>query len=193
MIPVELTECCDAIYWKELTGFDFSAYSIALRAIALHSSGADVFVMNDSVLGPLFDVDPLVAGMPWRLSGFIASSAFENHIQSYAWVARTVDEEFVLGLSSVMLQTLSFNRFRDVVSCQETRFARIASRLGSVGALWFGDNAVVGDPSLMLAVPLVDEGFPFIKKSLISGKFAHLGTGTALRERLYRHGHPEIG
>ena len=46
-VPRELIDRCESVCWKGLSGFDFSAFAIALQLLAEKSPGCDVFVMND--------------------------------------------------------------------------------------------------------------------------------------------------
>jgi lipopolysaccharide biosynthesis protein len=188
-VPDELRGAADALYWKGLSGYDFSAYALALRAIAARSPGADVFVMNDSVLGPLVDPAPMLDRAPWDLTGFTASSALENHLQSYAFLLRRVTSERIAAFGSALPERIAYDRFRDVLNLQETRFARLAARRMSVGAFWYADAARVGDPSLAAAATLLEAGFPFLKKSLL-GRYAAFQDEARLREMLAAHGHP---
>lgn len=190
MVPHELRDVCDAIYWKGMTGYDFSAYSVAVREVSSRSPGADLFLMNDSVLGPFDDLDAVLRDAPWRLTGFTAWSAFEHHVQSYALFLRNVRPALVSGLRSVLLRRTAFNHFQHVVNWQESRLARVASRSMDVGALWFEPRFEAGDPSLTRAVPLLDAGFPFLKRSLAGGKLAHRADQAQLRRLLEERGHP---
>jgi len=188
-VPEELRSMADALYWKGLSGYDFSAYAIALRAIAAHSPGADAFVMNDSVLGPLVDPKPMLDRAPWDLTAFTASSAVENHLQSYAFLLRGVTGERIAAFGSALPERFAYDRFRDVVNLQETRFARLAARHMSVGAFFYADAASLGDPSLAAAATLLEAGLPFLKKSLL-GHYAGFQDEARLRAMLAAHGHP---
>ena len=188
-VPDELHGMADALYWKGLPGYDFSAYAIALRAIAARSPGADAFVMNDSVLGPLVDPAPMLDRAPWDLTGFTASSAVENHLQSYAFLLRGVTGERIAAFGSALPERIAYDRFRDVVNLQETRFARLAARRMSVGAFFYADAVSIGDPSLAAAATLLQAGFPFLKKSLL-GHYAAFQDEARLREMLAARGYP---
>lgn len=185
-VPAGLADRIDALIWKGLRGYDFSAYAIALRAIARASPGADLFVMNDSVLGPFGDVESLFDEAPWALTGFTASGAMENHLQSYAFRLRTVTREAVDALAGAMPEERACDRYRDVINLQETVFARLAARRMSVGAFFY---AAGGDASLYAAQRLLDQGFPFLKRSLI-GRYAGFQDEAALRAFLAARGHP---
>jgi hypothetical protein len=215
-IPQELHSLADALYWKALSGFDFSAYALVVRAVADQSPGADLYVQNDSVLGPFADVDRLLDQAPWELSGFMGSASLENHVQSYAMMIRGVDQSRVDCLSSVMSDRWACDRWRDVVNLQETRLARVAAKGMSVGALWYaptaGDaeislgkairrklaplgptagNLEVRDPTLIQALDLAADGFPFLKKSLFT-RNRTFQDGEALATYLSEQGHPPL-
>lgn len=188
-VPELLRDHTDALYWKALDGYDFSAYRLGLEAIAAASPGADVFVMNDSIYGPFTDLDPLLKNACWDLTGFTGFSLIENHIQSYAFHIRGVTRGRLRALCTVMPRRWAFRDYRSVIYLQETRFARIASRSMTVGAFWFADATVCGDPSLYVAPELLAQGFPFIKKSLF-GRSRALQDSALMRQALVERGHP---
>lgn len=188
-MPAELRDRVDSLIWKGRSGFDFSAYALALRYIALNSNGADVAFLNDSVLGPFQSLADLFAGSPWDLTGLTAYSLIENHVQSYAFQIRNITPQRVRALSAVFPQRSAFDRYKDVVLCQETRLARVAARSMSVGALWFADAANTLNPTVYRAVELARAGFPFFKRSL-TGRFAHLADRAEVDAFLVSHGHP---
>ncbi|MCT8003876.1 hypothetical protein NZL82_18565 [Sphingomonas sanguinis] len=207
-VPDPTLRGADALIWKDLPGFDFSAYALALDAVATFSSGADVYVQNDSVLGPFADIDAAVARAAWDLTGFIASAAVENHISSFAFILRKLTPERMLGLSTVLSTKWCHDDFSPVVVCQETMLARVAARSMTVGAFLFMPVKpiprsltsrlmlrlqpsrahrypmdVSGDATLGTPLDLLDRGFPFLKRSLFT-KFAILGDRPALEDRL---------
>ena len=189
-VPERLRAFADALYWKALDGYDFSAYALGLHAVAAESPGATVCVMNDSVFGPFVDMRPFIAAAPWQLTGFTASSLIENHLQSYAFVMHDVRAQTLAPLASVLPTRFAFKRGIDVVLHQELCFARKAARHGSVGAFWFSpDSKVVADPTLMRPFELVAAGFPFVKRSLM-GKHSKFQDSEAVVALLRELGHP---
>ena len=203
-VPAGLDKA-DALIWKELRGFDFSAYALALKAVARHSPGALVYLQNDSVLGPFGEIDGLVEDAQWDLTGFIASRAVENHLSSFALVLRDLTPSRVQQLEPALSGRWCHDDFRAVVLDQETRLASIAWQSMSVGAYWYMSDAPArstvltklrnglngaapgkldlrGDPMLAFPLALLDRHFPFVKRSLF-GKFAGLEDETALRQR----------
>lgn len=167
-VPSELADNTDSLYWKGLSGFDFSAYAIGLRALATHSPNADILVMNDSVYGPFRPVDQLFAEMRWDLTGFTASADIENHIQSYAFMLRRWTMHKLAALDHVLPPDMAYDDYREVVFCQETVLARAAAKVMSVGALWYADHRRCSDASLFAALPLLETDFPFLKKALLT-------------------------
>lgn len=188
-IPAELGGYADALVWKALPGFDFSAYALGLHGIADAAPGSDVLVLNDSVFGPLHDLAPLLSRMRWDLNGFTASGNIENHVQSYAFLLRDVTPNRMRLLRSVLPRETAYDRFWDVVLCQETRFARVAGRTMTVGALLYAGAGEITDPSLDQALPLLEAGFPFLKRSL-TGKFSDRYLPGQVEAALRRYGHP---
>ena len=182
----------DAVYWKALSGFDFSAYAILIAEAAHHAPGCDLIVMNDSVLGPFSDLIGCFEAAPWCLSGLTGYSLVENHVQSYAFCLRNVDDELLSLVGKIASDRLSFSRFGDVVLCQETRFASTLAKQVDAGALWSSDHRRGGgDLPLVWPFGLLDEGFPFLKRSLF-GKFGTLHDRAVLNEFLVSQSHPSF-
>ncbi|UZK65050.1 hypothetical protein [Sphingomonas sp. M1-B02] len=213
-MPLALLDKADALYWKGLVGFDFSAYALLLDEIVLKSPGADVYLQNDSVLGPFGDLEVLIASMPWRVSGFMASSGAQNHLQSYALFFRRVDPALMSGLSAIFSKRWAYDRYRDVVNLQETRMASVAARHASVGAAWYAPcvhedapslSAIIRhkfgiadasprrtrDPSLCDVEDLLAQGFPFLKRSLFT-RNVDLNPRAPLDAFLAQQGHPPM-
>ncbi len=202
----------DALILKGKEGFDFSAYHIALQTLAEHSSGTVAYVQNDSVFGPLEDIQTMVRRAPWDLTGFIGMRAVENHVSSFAFILRGVTAQRLAALREVLSPEWSCDRFEDVILLQETRLARIAARSMSVGAYWYARTQphdkpllsaiarrvtgtpplidVSGDPLIAQPLALLEAGFPFLKRSLFN-KFAGLHDPALLRAALGDRGWPQ--
>jgi lipopolysaccharide biosynthesis protein len=188
-VPPDLRGLCDALFWKDLPGYDFSAYTLALRQISKHSPGADAFVFNDSVYGPFGDLKSILENAAWDFTGLTASNHRTNHIQSYAFVLRQVTPSRMAALSTVFFPLVSISEPAAVIELQELRLARVASRFMKVGALWFGDTEKVIDPTLVRPMELVDGGFPFLKRSLL-GKHKSFIDQELMIGRLQQLNHP---
>jgi hypothetical protein len=188
-IPPEFLEYSDALYWKHLSGYDFSAYTLAIEAIGKHSEGASALIMNDSMFGPFSDLRPFIEATPWVLSGFTASGSQENHIQSYAFILKEIEKHRISQLRSVLYEYFSFNHVDPVISLQELRMARVAARGMPVGAFWYSNGDLIDDPCLRKPFELLDAGFPYLKKSLL-GKMQEFQSIEQTREVLIRFNHP---
>jgi hypothetical protein len=185
LVPADLPG--DALLWKGLGGFDFSAFALALRRIATVSPGAEAILLNDSVLGPFANLDAAFAGQAWDLAGLTGSAMIEPHVQSYAWRLRDVTPARVAALRPVLPPRSAWNSFVDVVYLQESRLARVAATRMSVGARWYDPTGL--DPTLHAPLTLLAHGFPFMKRSLL-GKHGSYGDAAALRGFLAAQGHP---
>jgi lipopolysaccharide biosynthesis protein len=185
-VPQGIATYADAICWKAPGGYDFSAYAIGLELLARHSPGANVLVLNDSVLGPFHALRRYVDRVEWNFTGFTASGVIENHVQSYAFVVADVTPAKVRRMWPVLFPYLAFDGRADVIFCQETRLARIVSRQMSTGSLWYYP---AGDLTLLAPLELLDEDFPFVKRSLLTDRYP-VTDRPRLVERLARLGHP---
>ncbi|MEW7850140.1 hypothetical protein AB2N08_15705 [Massilia aurea] len=188
-LPADLPGYCDALLWKDLIGHDFSAYTLALRQICKYSPGANVIVQNDSVFGPFTDLRTISEHSRWDLTGFTASSQMTNHIQSYAFCLKHVDRVKMAHLSPIFFPVFALSDPQAVVYLQEIRMARVAARSMKVGALWFSDVKQVLDSTLVRPMELLDTGFPYLKRSLVTKHKSYMERDRVL-ERLERFGHP---
>lgn len=188
-VPSELGGLVEALYWKAMGGYDFSAYTLAMEELVEHSPGAHVLVMNDSTYGPFQDLRPFVNSCPWDLAGFTASSDTVNHLQSYAFVIKDLSPQKMQHLRSAFPKSFAFNRATDAILWQELRFGEVASRSMSVGSYWFSDKGIAQDPTLRRPFELLDGGFPFMKKSLL-GKHGQFQNRELVLERLVGLRHP---
>ncbi len=189
-VPEAIVQSCDAVIWKALSGYDFSAYAIGLEAIADRSPGADVLVFNDSMFGPFHDLRPFLSGAPWDLTGFMATDGSrQRHIQSYAFVMKDVRRERLRDMGDVFTTEFAFDDARSTICSRELWMARRASDTMSVGSYWFGAVRDVLDPTLSKAIELVDAGFPFMKRSLLT-KQSHYQRTEDVVSCLGRQGHP---
>lgn len=177
-VPEQLATLADLVIWKALHGYDFSAYKLGLSALARRTPGATVLVMNDSIAGPVTDLNPFVQQARWDLTGFSASGKIENHVQSYAFVLRDLTAARLRAFRWVLFPWFACGNRDDVIQCQETRMARVAARAMTVGALWYS-----ADQDITQSAPfeLLEAGAPFIKRSLSLERSAFADKARAAR------------
>ncbi|MEY3252916.1 MAG: hypothetical protein RL227_1889 [Pseudomonadota bacterium] len=193
-LPPELsasTGLADALIWKALPGYDFSAYRVALAHLAQVCSGSRVLLLNDSVWGPLSPLSPWLERTPWELTGFTSSATWGPHIQSYAWIVRASTPDFLEAVRKVMPARRCLNRFDDVVLAQELGLAAAAARQMTVGSFFHGDGVFVGNPMLERPAELLQAGLPFLKRALL-GKHAGRLSREAVLSLLSEAGHPPV-
>lgn len=191
-VPEELRRFAQALYWKELHGYDFSAYAVAASVLAEKSPGSSVMFLNDSIFGPFVDLREQAFYSPWDFTGFTASAMVENHVQSYAFVIKDVSPGRLQGLWPVFFPFFALRHRDAAILCQETRLARVAFAHMSVGAHWYGRGEGVTNPVLEEPFSLLQAGFPFMKKSLL-GKQAHFNKNDAASAFLEKNSHPIEG
>jgi len=192
-VPRELHGLCDALLWKGVDGYDFSAYKLALWQISRRSPGANVFVLNDSLYGPFFDVRALLQSASWDLTGFMGSNAITNHIQSYAFALKNVTPFRMARLAPVFFPFTSVSDRDAVIHLQELRLARVAARSMTVGSLWFADADAIGNPTIKRPLEIIEAGFPFLKRMLLTKPLSFTKcpeSKEALLDRLRQLGHP---
>jgi lipopolysaccharide biosynthesis protein len=185
---------CDALCWKAPEGYDFSAYAVGLTVLARDCPGADVLVLNDSMLGPFAPLAPFLDQAPWRLTGLTASAlSEENHLQSFAFIVRGLDETFLQALSPTISTEWSYDSAEPVILLQETQFARVAHQRGiTVGSYWYTDGSQWNDLCLNRPQQLIEAGFPFIKRSLFEKFATTFQKPEDMRALLERVGHPAV-
>lgn len=174
---------CEAWIWKGLAGYDFSAYTLALELLAVHSEGAQILLLNDSVFGPFHSCRQILQRCDADLVGFTGSGSPERHLQSYAFTFRAWSRQDLRRLRTVFWSGWALNGRDDVILTQELRLARRAARFGTCMALWYLES---GDPTQAYPLELLDDGMPFLKKSLLSARssFADKSAVEAVLDRL---------
>ncbi len=160
----------DGLVWKDIPGFDFSAYYLGCRHLVRVFSTVDLVLLNDSVLGPVTDLLPIMQSSPWEVTGMTSALSVECHIQSYCVVFKAFDAQSLECLSRLVSESLCFNTHSHVCFHQETALARVFSTNYSVGSLV--QPATIEEQQFNLGNPegLLQIGFPFLKASLF-GKF----------------------
>ena len=149
-------------------------------------------VLNDSMLGPFTPLVPFIEQAPWRLTGITANALAENHLQSFAFIVRQLDAEFLQAVSPVLSTEWSYDTSDPVILLQETRLARVAGRHMSVGAYWYTDGSQYLDLCLNCPEQMLDAGFPLLKRSLFDKFERRFHEPAAMSALLLRKGHPAV-
>lgn len=189
----ELRTRSEALYWKDMPGYDFSAYALGMNELARLSPGADVLFMNDSIFGPFAPLEPLIQAAPWRVTGFTANATQiteESHFQSYAFIVKNLQTDLLEAAAPSISMNWAYDDIGPVILLQETRLTRMLARHFDVGAYWCSIQNDRADLCLFFPKELIEAGFPFLKRSLL-GKFAtHFQRPEEMRNLLTSLGHP---
>jgi lipopolysaccharide biosynthesis protein len=168
---------------RENRGYDFYGWKTALEEYPQYKLHTGLLLANDSVLGPLFDISDIVARMEncdADIIGMTNSFQFHPHLQSYFLYCKKnviLSEEFTRFFQNVEVLELKIA----IIRRYEVGFSRILGRRFRVMALYdlkqlvarvgYYEKPVKWVNPFVFWKPLITEfKFPFLKKSLLTGK-----------------------
>ncbi len=174
-IPPLLQERLHGLMIRQNIGFDFAAWAHAYAQIDSRSVSQRLFLINDSLVGPLDRVvyDELlqkIRGAQADFIGLTCNPDSHEHLQS-----------FYLVFNSRLLHAAVFDRFmrsvvnlpakQNVVDCYEIWLTPFLVQQGFVGVAMFPNIATNQRPfrndTLYNWRELIDAGFPFIKGQVL--------------------------
>lgn len=152
-------------------GFDFGAWAHALQACGNWSAWTRLYLVNDSMVGPLDDAafDRLlgrIRSSSADVIGLTEAIAPRRHLQSYFLVLQRE------ALRAPAMQAL-FERVRNwpdksqVIALYETRLTAIAERAGLRSEALFPNLGHGTDDTSLRWAELVEAGLPFVKSRVI--------------------------
>ncbi len=190
----KLSRCCIAIINRENKGYDFYGWKTALEKYPEYREHSGLLLANDSVLGPLFSIDNIIArleGSEADIVGMTDSFRFYPHLQSYFLYCKkkTVSsDEFLRFFTEI--EVLEFKPA--IVRRYEVGFSRFLSRRFRLAALYSLGQVLAGtdyhqrplqwvESTFHLWKLLIAEsGFPFLKKSVLTRRGVSLGEVSAV-------------
>ena len=176
-IPVadSLLELADGVLLRENGGYDFGAWADALKHFPQAWGAGRLYFANDSILGPLQSLSPIIDSIRDRNAGFFALSectTTKHHAQSFFFGWNQAN----LSAGSLRLFWESIENFRgkdDVILNYEFGIFRLSSLLNDpTQQVVFGFQQIFGcSPAELLGVNpthhgwkrLMAAGFPFVK------------------------------
>jgi FkbM family methyltransferase len=185
----ELTEL-DGLLIRNNEGFDFAAWAHALRLHRELYRAETLYLLNDSVIGPVNDAafhstvarlritQADVVGMTenyergWHIQSYFLALK-QGALRSYAW------HKFVLNV-------VSFENKEDVINNYEIKLAPTLVAAGLTALVLF-EGKFDRDPTVFHWRELLDEGFPFIKIKTLRDEIPGVNRG-AWREALDKLG-----
>ena len=190
----KLSRCCIAIINRENKGYDFYGWKTALEKYPEYREHSGLLLANDSVLGPLFSIDNIIArleGSEADIVGMTDSFRFYPHLQSYFLYCKkkaVSSDEFLRFFAEI--EVLEFKPA--IIRRYEVGFSRFLSRRFRLAALYSLEQVLAEtdcnhrllqwvEPTFHLRKPLItDLGFPFLKKSVLTRKGVSLGEVSAI-------------
>ncbi|WP_336485515.1 glycosyltransferase [Methylobacterium nigriterrae] len=178
-IPRSLLDRCSAVYLRENAGFDFAAWAHVLQEEERLSDSAILYLLNDSLLGPAPGPD-----FPRLLDRIRASdddivAATDSH--EHGWHLQS----FFLAVKRRALSSWALQGFlhdiavlddkTEVIERYELAFASRMRAAGLRCRALFPSAPGDGNRSMFAWRSLTEQGFPFIKASLVAGAYADLG------------------
>lgn len=178
-----LSRCCIKIMNRENRGYDFYGWKIALEKYPQYKLHTGLLLANDSVLGPLFDFSNIVAKLEncdADVIGMTNSFQFYPHLQSYFLYCKknvVLSEEFTGFFQKVEVLELKIAIIREY----EVGFSRLLGRRFRIMALYDLRQLIAQagyyekpmkwvNPFVFWKLLITDFKFPFLKKSLLTGK-----------------------
>ena len=164
----------DGLITRENIGFDFGSWAAALSSLELdHGNIEQIILVNNSVYGPLFPLEPIISDLSQRgdFFGLTASREFCPHIQSY-----------FLGFNKVVIDHSDFGKYWHGSFLGQSKWSTIFRRelawevfftkRGFRSAVLIEDSRQFPrNPLTFLWKDMISQGFPFMKKSLLTHNY----------------------
>ncbi len=194
VIPKSLVDACSAVYVRENAGFDFAAWAHVLVEDPELLRSETLFLTNDSIVGPLGD--DAFGTLLDRIDAADEPVVGLTDNRFYAWHLQS----FFLAVKSECLTSEAFRDFiggvlnlsnKDAVirAYELTLTGRLIAAGFPARALFPMEsrNTFEGNRSVLGWQRLLDDGFPFVKASLVIGEHRQ-NSETAVRSALREWG-----
>ena len=173
-LPAELIDLADAVMVRRNAGYDFGAWSHALKLYPRLYGATTLYLTNDSVVpaagdGRIGAIVDRVRRSSADLVGLTESHEWRWHIQSY-----------FLAIKPRLLSSRAFHAFMDdlrlltrkdhVIRAYEIRLGEMAEQTGHNVEILF-PSATAINPTLFSWRQLVADGLPLVKLLLLRGEF----------------------
>ncbi len=176
----KLSKLCIRMIVRENRGYDFYGWKIGMQAYPSYHAHSALLLANDSVLGPLFSMQHIIAKLENVAADIVAmtdSLHFHPHLQSYFLYCKKsviTSKEFIEFFSKVDVLTFKMA----IVRKYEVGFSRTLGRCFKLSALYSLESILNRihperpkdwiDATIYLWKPLISEfKFPFLKKNLL--------------------------
>jgi len=163
----------DGMFVRRNEGYDFAAWAHILR---LHPELYDakiLYLLNDSVIGPMSDASfgamlTRLRNSPAGLIGLTDNIVRDWHIQSY-FLALKRPALSSIALRKFISDIVSYEDLEDVIDNFEVRLAPTLKAAGVECEVLFQLTEFRDDPTVYLWKQLLQSGFPFVKVKTLGG------------------------
>lgn len=154
-------------------GYDFGSWAVALNAFPQIRSAPYVLTVNDSMLGPFRDLGGLIESFEASSApvwGAVRSHQFAPHLQSY-FVGYRGGDVLRRGPVRRFWRSISVQGTKtDVIWKYELGLSKLLAEVGIESDCAYDGRDIVGDlnPAILGWRALLEAGFPFIKRELVT-------------------------
>jgi hypothetical protein len=167
----KLEKICQAVVVRSNSGYDFGCWSHMIQQfkVELMSKYDSLLLCNDSVIGPIHDLRPILESFLESgadFCGLTASTAPEWHMQSYFIMYSKqliLDPIFYTFWSSIREQPTKYA----VIESYEVPWSRLLMRHGFTPYVHFNNYLDAENNTHIKWRELVLDGYPFVKNELI--------------------------
>lgn len=161
------------VIYKPNIGYDFGTWATGMAMFPQLLTAEYVLLVNDSLVGPFASIQPMLDAFEatdYDVWGVTNTTQLLPHLQSY-----------VMGFRGGILTDRALREFwsgieilddkNQIIEKYEVGLSRLLFREAYLSAAWFDHSIVVPDglnPSLWGWRKLVNLGFPFVKRQLIT-------------------------
>jgi glycosyltransferase involved in cell wall biosynthesis len=185
-VPVAISALCTAVVIRENIGFDFAAWSHTLQIIPELLNAQSLYLLNDSVVGPLCERDftLLLQSLEARDADIVGLTENEfqcPHLQTY-----------FLRLNSRVLSSVYFAKYvleivnlgtkEQVINLYEIPFTSRMKSGGFTCEALATNRLARSDLTIFHWQELIALGIPFVKRSLLTGEHRAKGGSAVILE-----------
>jgi lipopolysaccharide biosynthesis protein len=161
------------VFRKPNIGYDFGSWAVGLGMLPAIANAPYVILANDSVIGPFRELAPLIADFESTMGdvwGLTDTRQFSHHLQSYflgfrdGVLADRPLQEFFAGVRQERSKW-------EIIKHNELALSSMLLREGYVTRTAFrGDDVVSAGQNPVIAGwrPLIQQGFPFVKRQIVN-------------------------
>jgi hypothetical protein len=162
-----------AIVTADHAGYDFFSWRLALEQFPIDAGFDEIFMLNDSVIGPFANLEPLLQAwrsLPFDVTGLMESSDPRAHLQSWGlrFGARCAQPQTLLSLYGSAAER---TRKGDAIDFLEIPLAEHFRTRGFTTGSVFSQvtaSTLTRNPAIYGWRELLLSGLPFVKREVIA-------------------------